>query len=262
MRVADLMSTDVLKVQAGDNALEVGSMMDAKRIGAAAVFDSGEFAGILSKETFVSNLGKLCDRTLDSLRVADLMEADIGQVKPDDDLMKAVDLLLTQKGIVDRLPVISGGDAVGMIYKGDLTRLFLDRMAGKYRVADLMHYSPPTVFDYTPLDEVVEQIKRDCVKRVLVLSGQKLVGIISVRDLSITLFQAKKACRQQDSTSSLTAEDVMTRDPLVVGRKMDAAAAAKLMVDRKIGGIPVIDGGLEGLISRTDLLKGYQLSGL
>jgi CBS domain-containing protein len=33
------------------------------------------------------------------------------------------------------------------------------------------------------------------------------------------------------------------------------------MVEKRIGGIPVVDDGLEGIITRTDLLKGYQLAG-
>jgi len=136
--------------------------------------------------------------------------------------------------------------------------LFLKEMRGRYRVADLMHYAPVTVFDYTPLARVVEEMRAASVKRVLVLSGETLTGIISVHDLSIVLFQEKKLCRHPTS-SDITAADLMTKDPVTISRRADAADAASIMVERAIGGIPVIEARHLGLISRVDLLKGYQV---
>ena len=260
MLVRDVMSKDILKVNPGDNALKVGSLMDAKLIGAAVVVVDDEFRGIISKETFVVNIGKLFDRTLESLCVSDLMESDIDQVKTEDDVNKAVDLLITQKSIIDRLPVIQDGKVVGLISKADLTGLFSNRMRGKYKVADLMHYEPLTVCDYTPLDRVVKEMQNMAVKRVLVLEGERLVGIISVRDLSIALFREKKLCRKPEPRSTLTAGDIMTPNPITIKRKADATEAAKIMVEKGIGGLPVVNGKLDGIISRGDILKGYQLA--
>jgi CBS domain-containing protein len=260
MQVRDVMSSDILKVGPGMSALEVGSLMDSKEIGAAAVVEDGRFLGILSKETFVANLEKFCERPIDSLRVSDLMEADIDSVRAEDDIYTAVDLLLSQKGIIDRLPVVGDGRVIGFVSKLDFTGLFARQMRGRFKVADLMHYSPSTVFDYTPLDRVIDEIRHSNVKRVLVLSGSSLVGIISVRDLSVVLFRKRKLCMTVDPTSTLKAEDVMTRNPVTAKGRIDAAEAARMMVEKKVGGIPIIDGGLEGIISRTDLLKGLKLA--
>ncbi|MFH1055364.1 MAG: CBS domain-containing protein [Candidatus Altiarchaeota archaeon] len=260
MLVRDAMSKDPLIVRPDDNALNVGNIMDAKSIGVAVVIEDGEFRGILSKETFVTNLGKLCDRPIESFVVSDLMESDIYSVNEDDDLMEAINLLLVQKSIVDILPVLSEGRVTGLLSKTNMTKVFLDKMVGRYKVADLMHYDPVTVFDYTPLTEVIDEMKNMAVKRVLVLSGDNLVGIISIRDLSLALFRQKKLCNTVDPTSSLTVADIMTRKLTTISRKADAAEAAKVMVERNIGGVPVIDGRLDGIITRSDLLKGYQIA--
>jgi CBS domain-containing protein len=168
--------------------------------------------------------------------------------------------MLTQKSMVDRLPVISDGEVVGLLSKVDLTAVFAEHLSGRFRVGDLMHYNPVTVFDYTPLTKVVEDMKGMGVKRVLVMSGDNLAGIISVRDLSLALFRQKRQQQSVDPRSVLTAEDIMSRNIITAAKSDDAAHAAQIMVEKEIGGIPVLDGRLDGIITRTDLLKGYQLA--
>jgi CBS domain-containing protein len=260
MHVADVMSRDVIQVKLTENALAVGTLMEERKVGAVVVVEGGQFKGILSKETFIANIDNICERPLESLTVEDLMESDIDTVREDEDMMKAADILLTQKSIIDRLPVVSDGKVTGMISKADFTRLFYNSMKGKFKVSTLMHYDPPCVFDYTPLTEVVAEMKSNPVKRILVLSGENLVGIITIRDLSLVLFRQRKFCKPIDPTSTICAEDIMTRKPITAHKKDDAADAAKIMVERNIGGIPVLDGRLEGIITRTDIMKGYQIA--
>lgn len=259
MQVKDVMQTDILMVKPSDLALDIGNHMELKRIAAALVLEGDEFRGILSKETFIANLEKVCERPMESLLVSDLMEPDVDCIGAEDDLQRAVALLLTQKGIVDRLPVLDRGKVVGLVSKGDMTKVFAAELKGRFKVADLMHYNPSTVFDYTPLGEVIEEMKRTCAKRILVLSGESLKGIISTQDITIALFRKKKTCKEVDPTSSLKAEDIMTHNPVTISRKADAAAAAKLMVERRFGGIPVVNHCLDGMINRTDLLKVLQV---
>ncbi|MEW5772643.1 MAG: CBS domain-containing protein [Thermodesulfobacteriota bacterium] len=54
----------------------------------------------------------------------------------------------------------------------------------------------------------------------------------------------------------LKAQDIMTRDPLVLRPDDDIAAAARLMVERSINGLPVVDesGKLVGVITQSDLV--------
>jgi CBS domain-containing protein len=260
MLVRDVMSKDVLVVTSRDGAIKTGDLMESRHVGAAAVVEGGQFKGIVSKETFAAKIGRFPGRSLESLVVSDIMESDIDTVGEGDDLMGAVDTLILQKCIVDRLPVLSEGKVVGMLSKGDLMHVFAKEMKGKYRVSDLMHYDAVTVPDFTPLSKVVDEMRNASVKRVLVMSGQNLVGIIAIRDISLALFHERKRDNAVDPTSSLTAADIMTRNLITLHKKADAAEAAKIMAERDIGGIPVLDAEMEGIITRTDLLKGFQLA--
>jgi acetoin utilization protein AcuB len=50
----------------------------------------------------------------------------------------------------------------------------------------------------------------------------------------------------------------MTRNPLTVAADADVADAVQLLVDRRVGGLPVLDGGvLVGVFTERDALRGY-----
>jgi CBS domain-containing protein len=55
--------------------------------------------------------------------------------------------------------------------------------------------------------------------------------------------------------ADLTARDIMTPDPLTVARDLSVTDAARLMVERRIGALPVVENGeLLGLVTEDDLI--------
>jgi CBS domain-containing protein len=76
---------------------------------------------------------------------------------------------------------------------------------------------------------------------------QRLVGIVSDRDL----------LRRKSSGKTLRLRDVMTRHVRAVKAGDPACVAAQLMLDHRIGALPVIgvDGQLLGLVTETDFLR-------
>ena len=55
----------------------------------------------------------------------------------------------------------------------------------------------------------------------------------------------------------LTARDIMTEDPITVSPEMEIGSAAKLLLDKKLNGVPVVDksGKLVGILCQSDLIK-------
>lgn len=81
-----------------------------------------------------------------------------------------------------------------------------------------------------------------------VVEGEKLVGIITDRDLQ----------RHAGYHERTLVDAVMTRNPLIVNSSTMLEEAAQLLLRHKIGGLPVVDDGkLTGIITISDLLTAF-----
>jgi len=97
------------------------------------------------------------------------------------------------------------------------------------------------------------------VRHMPVVSGGKLVGVVSERDLLRASLSNLDAAGRDDRRAFLHAVEirtVMSSPPIVIGPRATIKRAARMMADAKIGCLPVIDdeGGLIGLVTETDLL--------
>jgi acetoin utilization protein AcuB len=78
----------------------------------------------------------------------------------------------------------------------------------------------------------------------------KLVGIVAERDL---LLGAMHYMGSRVDVSEIMHKGVVTATPT-----MNIAEAAKLMIDKSIGGLPVVEGGaVVGIITETDIFKTF-----
>ncbi len=99
------------------------------------------------------------------------------------------------------------------------------------------------------------------IRHLPVVDGPRLVGIISERDLfRSSLAQAlgygTKATR--DLMKTLRIKDIMVTQVTTVTPETELKDAVQLMVDKKIGCLPVVeDDFLVGLITETDILLQY-----
>ncbi len=113
-------------------------------------------------------------------------------------------------------------------------------------ISRLMTYKPTTVSSQDNLQTAATMMERGGFRRVPVVDGDTLVGIISDRDVR----------RHVGYLQSTKITAAMTPDPKTVTPKMSVEDAARLMISHKIGGLPVVeDGKLVGILTTTDVLK-------
>jgi arabinose-5-phosphate isomerase len=120
------------------------------------------------------------------------------------------------------------------------------------RVGDLMHAGErlPRVRPETPIPEVIYEISRKGLGMTAVVDGEnRLAGVITDGDLR-RLMQ-----KQRSAALELTAADCMTAHPVTIARSELAGAALRLMEERKITSVVVVDGEqrLEGVLHLHDL---------
>ena len=94
----------------------------------------------------------------------------------------------------------------------------------------------------------------------------KLVGIVTDRDIRQILFAPAMRTRLGISRSlveQVTVEEIMSAPVVTTLPYVDLADAAKVMHERKIGALPVVERGrVVGILSELDVLKAfYEMTG-
>jgi acetoin utilization protein AcuB len=102
-------------------------------------------------------------------------------------------------------------------------------------------------------------MKKRTIRHLLVTDGKKLLGIVTDRDFRLV--------RPSPATSlsiyeihylleKLKVKEIMTKKVITVEPEIPIAEAARTLLNRRIGALPVLkDGELVGIISETDMLR-------
>jgi CBS domain-containing protein len=129
------------------------------------------------------------------------------------------------------------------------------------KVRDLMNAEVATVRRNVQLQIADDLMSLGRIRHTPVLEddGEGVVGVLSQRDLfrgalARALGYGQRA--QNKMLGLLFVKDVMTCDPITVAPDLALAEAANIMLDKKIGCLPVVeDGRLVGILTESDFLR-------
>lgn len=127
-------------------------------------------------------------------------------------------------------------------------------------VRERMTHNPITIREDTSLYDALKVMRDNKVRRLPVLNKEgKLVGIVSEKDLlyaSPSPATSLSVWEINYLTSKITVRELMTKNVITICEDCPLEEAARIMVDNKIGGLPVMRGDqLVGIITETDLFK-------
>ena len=128
------------------------------------------------------------------------------------------------------------------------------------KVSDVMTADPTTLKSNDKLTLADDIMRLGRVRHLPVLDddGQKLVGIVTQRDLfrdalAQALGYGKHAQRQL--LDSLVVKDVMATEVVTIRPDASLAYAARVLTERKIGCLPVLENGrLVGILTEGDFV--------
>jgi acetoin utilization protein AcuB len=127
-------------------------------------------------------------------------------------------------------------------------------------VKERMTRNPVFIRPDTPVTEAQALMKREKIHHLPVLDKEeKLVGIVTEKDLLYASPSVATTLSVYEMTSllaKLKVEKVMSRDVVTVTEDVPLEEAARIMADRRIGGLPIVRGKvLVGMITETDLFR-------
>jgi len=126
-------------------------------------------------------------------------------------------------------------------------------------VRDVMTRNLITVDPETSFTDALKIMRKNKIRRLPVLEKGKLVGIVTEKDI---LYASPSKATTLDIwelhylLNKLKIREIMTRDVVTIQEDTPVEEAAKIMVDNKIGALPVVKGDeLVGIITETDIFK-------
>lgn len=212
---------------------------------------------------------------LDKLRVQDIMTREVVTVRSVTPIEEAGQIFLQKK--FNCLPVVRDDNTLeGIITVTDLlgayvarhdisfTRLWGTAQHGEgspMPASALMHQQLITAKPNMSLADVQRRMHDSHIRHVPVLSGKRLVGIITDRDMrdacpspATTLTRGEIA--YQMATTPI--KNSMTKDVVCIRPDMDMAQATRLLLRQRFGCLPVLDhGSLVGIITELDCLRAF-----
>ena len=133
-------------------------------------------------------------------------------------------------------------------------------MQSKKQVRDLMSHPVRTLERNDILSNADSVMRNERIRHLPVLDDAgRLVGIISQRDLFLNALVRALGygtMARDRSFRSIAVKEVMTEDVVTTTPETPITAAAQMMVDRKIGCLPVVESNaLVGILSESDIVS-------
>ena len=127
------------------------------------------------------------------------------------------------------------------------------------RVRELMSFKPITVDPEMPMLEARQRMADARIRHLVVTEGSRVVGVVTDRDIRLNLASPATSLSVWELNAllaKLTVAEIMTRSVIVVEGDRPISEAARLMIDHKIGALPVVDGGrLVGIVTESDFVR-------
>ena len=116
---------------------------------------------------------------------------------------------------------------------------------GRYnwmKVVDIMTKDPLTVTPVETIGQADELMNTNKIRQLPVVQGKDLVGIVTDRDIrSFLSGSLLESPEEREKALNSKISDIMTTEPITLSPEDDLEETVELLIEEKIGGIPVVD---------------------
>ncbi|MDK2892465.1 CBS domain-containing protein [Methanohalophilus sp.] len=278
MKIADIMSSPVYAIGPDEPISHARNLMLRHKISTLIVAEEEKMVGIVTKSDIARRLAQAEPmwrrRPIGKIPIRLVMtEEPLVTIYPNASIEQAIELLLENN--INNLPVVNGDDLLGIVTIGDILRYIGEKTDG-VKIGEVLDSEPVIVHRHHTINHVIDELEANKVSKILVENDAgKIVGMISTRDLALTMFNdyegklpgksikmARRPTPGGEKTYRyiknvpLVAEDIMVEPDRTVNVEDTLPVAAKLMVEENLTGVPVEkEGNIIGILSRTDVIR-------
>jgi CBS domain-containing protein len=134
MLVGEIMHSDVKTASASDSFADVAKTMRTHGISSVVVLDGQKLQGIVTEREIVNLVAVGGDANTTSVERG-MTRLDLITVDPKTELSKAAEQMVSNN--IRHLPIVDGGNVVGIVSIRDMTRWAADELAGGHEMPDI-----------------------------------------------------------------------------------------------------------------------------
>jgi len=126
------------------------------------------------------------------------------------------------------------------------------------KVINVMTPDPVSVEQSNTVLQAEEIMREQNFRQLPVIKDKELIGIITDRDIRSFLgSDSFNTLEEQERAKTTKVASVMSDKPIILSPDDDLRDAVELLIDEKVGGIPVVDEkeGLVGIVTYVDALR-------
>jgi CBS domain-containing protein len=134
MLVGEIMHSDVKTASASDSFADVAKMMRSNGISSVVVLDGKKLQGIVTERDIVNLVAEGGDPNTTTVERG-MTRLDLITVDPKTELSHAAELMVSNN--IRHLPIVDGGNVVGIVSIRDMTRWAADELSGGHEMPDI-----------------------------------------------------------------------------------------------------------------------------
>ncbi len=117
-------------------------------------------------------------------QIRDIMEKNVVTIDQDSTVLDAARLLKEKK--ISFLVIMKNNEPIGVVTESDFVRKLVveDKSASKTQLSEIMSYKFRSVTPSTEIEDAVQKMLNNKIRRLIVLDEGKLAGVVTQTDLT------------------------------------------------------------------------------
>ena len=180
------------------------------------------------------------------MKINDIMSTKVISASPEDSVSSLISLI--EKYCLREILVVDKNVLKGIVYSKEIARRgIID--PSKEKVNSLMNFPPPVLSPDQEVEEAAQMMFKTGLRAMPVIDNNRLVGVVSMHDV------VQMASKSNDFKKT-TAESVMS-NPEIITEDVDIGAARKMMREKNISRIPIVDKNqkIKGVVTIFDVIR-------